>query len=133
MRKVILSYHIHDILTAPWNILGRAFIKTEENLQDRHKKIGTSLMKLIVTQAIAEDVEQIVADIDAPFDSGLFFSKCFFTQVTPTIGLAYQLYKKEFSKVVNELRVNNEYLNVTKYSDYNFIEDYPNQTKPLGL
>ncbi|STX81685.1 Uncharacterised protein [Legionella busanensis] len=132
-QKIIPSYHIHDILTAPWNILARAFKETEENLQDRHKKIGTSLMKLIVTHAMTEDVKQIVADIDAPFDSGSFFSKCFFEQVTPVLGLTYQLSQKNFSEVVNKLEVNKEQSCSTKYSTFNVIDDYPIHTESLNL
>lgn len=120
----IPSYHIHDILAAPWNILSRAFKKTDETLNDRHKKIGTSLMKLIITHAMTQDVEHIVADIEAPYDSGPFFSKCFFNQITPSLGLTYQLSNKEFAKVVNELPVNKEDTYIIKYSNFNIIDDH---------
>ena len=97
------SYHVLDILIAPWNIVGRAFApKSEENdtlLEDEYKKIGTRLLKLITKHAETVNATQLVAEPTPAFEVGDFFKAVFFTQSYVQVGLAYELPQSEFGKV----------------------------------
>ncbi|MCW8418176.1 hypothetical protein [Fluoribacter dumoffii] len=123
-----ISYHIHDLLTAPWNIKGRAFKDSSDNhpLTDKYKKIGTQLVKVIANHASTQGVSQIVAELVSPWDAGDFFEKCSFTQSRVQAGLAYELPKSKFDQVSN-LKIDGEcYITVFgTTADMRVRENYP--------
>ncbi|CEG56831.1 hypothetical protein, partial [Legionella fallonii] len=105
------SYHVLAMLTAPWNIVGRAFTpKSEEANQpftDKYKKIGTRLIRLIANHAARKDVVQLVAEPTPMFDVDGFFRATLFAQSYVQIGLAYELSQSKFEEV-NTLIVEEE-------------------------